>query len=158
MKSLLKFASIRASLRSLRFALITPHAKILIRNLDRLLIQRKAMFLRLRTALYHAPDLAKAKSWYNSVLGIQPYVDEQFYVGFKVGDTELGLDPDATNTPGGDAGVVVYWAVADIHAVLSRLLELGATQRGKVQEMDSIRVATVFDPFGNILGLIQSSD
>ncbi len=64
------------------------------------------MFIGLRTALYHAPNLAEAKSWYSSVLGIQPYVDEQFYVGFKIGETELGLDPDAADTPGlGDYSV-----------------------------------------------------
>jgi predicted enzyme related to lactoylglutathione lyase len=70
------------------------------------------------------------------VLGIQPYVDEQFYVGFKIGETELGLDPDAADTPGGNAGVVVYWAVEDVNATLNRLLELGATKRDSVQERD----------------------
>ncbi len=89
------------------------------------------------------------------MLGIQPYVDEQFYVGFKIGETELGLDPDAADTPGGNAGVVVYWAVEDVNATLNRLLELGATKRDSVQEMESIRLVTVFDPFGNILGIIQ---
>ena len=115
------------------------------------------MFIGLRTALYYAPDLMAAKSWYASVLGMEPYVDEQFYVGFKIGNTELGLDPDVKDTPGGNAGVIVYWAVEDVIAVRDRLLELGATQRGEVQEMESICAATVLDPFGNILGIIQYS-
>ena len=114
------------------------------------------MFTKLRAAVYHAPNLAEAKSWYSSVLGIQPYVDEQFYVGFQIGDAELGLDPDSSDTPGGNMGIVVYWAVEDINSTLTKLLELGATKRSDVQEMSGVRLATVLDPFGNILGIIQS--
>ena len=54
------------------------------------------MLLGLRTIIYPAPDLAKAKQWYSDVLGMQPYFDEPFYVGFSVGGFELGLIPDAT--------------------------------------------------------------
>jgi catechol 2,3-dioxygenase-like lactoylglutathione lyase family enzyme len=43
----------------------------------------KPNFLGLRTEIYHAPDLAKAKAWYSSVLGFPPYFDQPFYVGFK---------------------------------------------------------------------------
>ncbi len=77
----------------------------------------------LRTVIYHAPDLDKAKAWYSSVLGIAPYFDQPFYVGFSVGGYELALDPDASSTPGGTAGAVTYWGVADAQArstVLSR--------------------------------------
>ncbi len=115
------------------------------------------MFQKLRTALYSAPDLEKAKAWYQEVLGFPPYVDEPYYVGFDVNGSELGLDPDKQDTPGGDAGVVVYWEVEDAQASLQRLLQLGAVKRRDIQEMDGIRVATVQDPFGNILGIIQIS-
>ena len=58
-------------------------------------------FLGLRTAIYPVTDLAKARSWYSAVLGVAPYFDEPFYVGFNVGGFELGLDPDtAANPPG----------------------------------------------------------
>jgi predicted enzyme related to lactoylglutathione lyase len=114
-------------------------------------------FQGLRTVLYHAPDLGKAKAWYSSVFGIEPYFDQPFYVGFNVGGYELGLDPDAGNTPGGNAGAVTYWGVADAQAAHDRLLSLGATLRSGVQEVgDGIRVATVFDPFGNIFGIIEN--
>ena len=64
-------------------------------------------FQGLRTVLYHAPDLDKAKAWYSEVLGIAPYFDQPFYVGFSVCGYELGLDPDASTTPGGSGGVAV---------------------------------------------------
>jgi predicted enzyme related to lactoylglutathione lyase len=111
----------------------------------------------LRTVLYHAPDLDKAKEWYSRVLGIAPYFDQPFYVGFSVGGYELGLDPDSSTTPGGSGGVVVYWGVSDAQAALERLLSLGATERSGVQDVgEDIKVTTVFDPFGNIFGVIQN--
>ena len=82
-------------------------------------------FLGLRTAIYHAPDLAKAKSWYSKILGIDPYFDQPFYVGFNVGGYELGLDPDPSSSAG-VGGVVVYWGVSDTDAALKHLLSLGA--------------------------------
>jgi predicted enzyme related to lactoylglutathione lyase len=114
-------------------------------------------FQGLRTVIYHAPDLATAKAWYAEVLGIAPYFDQPFYVGFNVGGYELGLDPDASSTPGGKAGVVVYWGVADAKAEFQRLVSLGAVERSAPQEVgEGIKVATVFDPFGNIFGIIEN--
>jgi predicted enzyme related to lactoylglutathione lyase len=114
-------------------------------------------FQGLRTVIYHASDLDQAKAWYSFVLGIQPYFDQPFYVGFNVGGYELGLDPDAATTPGGKGGAVTYWGVVDIQATFDRLISLGAVERSAVQEVgDGIRVATLFDPFGNILGIIQN--
>ena len=114
-------------------------------------------FLGLRTVIYHAPNLAEARDWYSKVLGIAPYFDQPFYVGFNVGGYELGLDPDPSGTPGGNAGVVAYWGVADAEATFRRLIALGATQRSAVQEVgEGIRVATVLDPFGNIFGIIEN--
>jgi len=111
----------------------------------------------LRTVIYHASDLDKAKAWYSSVLGIAPYFDQPFYVGFNVGGYELALDPDPSSTSGGTAGAVVYWGVSDAQTAFDRLISLGATERCAVQDVgDGIRVATVCDPFGNILGIIQN--
>ena len=114
-------------------------------------------FLGLRTVIYHAPDLGKAKAWYAKALGIEPYFDQPFYVGFNVGGYELGLDPDASSTPGGKSGAVAYWGVANADAAFRRLLSLGATEHSAVQEVgEGIRVATVFDPFGNSVWIIEN--
>ena len=112
------------------------------------------MLLGLRTALYPAPDLARARAWYSEVLGQLPYFDEPFYVGFEVGGFELGLLPDATPD---SAGPQPLWGVADIVAAQARLLALGARALEPVADVgDGIRVAAVLDPFGNRLGLIQN--
>jgi predicted enzyme related to lactoylglutathione lyase len=114
-------------------------------------------FQGLRTVIYHAPDLERTKAWYSTVLGIEPYFGQPFYVGYNVGGYELGLDPDASSTPGGKGGAVAYWGVADAEAAFGWLLSLGATERSGVQEVgEAIKVATVFDPFGNIFGIIEN--
>jgi predicted enzyme related to lactoylglutathione lyase len=113
-------------------------------------------FLGLRTAIYYAPDLAKAKSWYSRILGLEPYFDQPFYVGFNVGGYELGLDPDPSSSAS-TGSVVVYWGVANADAALKHLLSLGAAEHTNVQDVgEGIRVATVLDPFGNILGVIEN--
>jgi predicted enzyme related to lactoylglutathione lyase len=112
-------------------------------------------FQGLRTVIYGVSgDLDEAKAWYADVLGVEPYFDEPFYVGFDVGGYELGLDPDAEP---GNGGAVAYWGVSDAEAALARLLEKGTTEREGVREVgDGIRTATVTDPFGNVLGVIEN--
>ena len=115
------------------------------------------MFYGLRTAIYRVGDLDRAKEWYGAVLGIRPYFDEPFYVGFDAGGFELGLQPDESGAPRASTGVVAYWGVNDADAAFRRLLELGATEHSGVQDVgDGIRVATVLDPYGNVLGVIES--
>ena len=112
------------------------------------------MILGLRTALYPAPDLAKGKAFYTAVLGKEPYFDQPFYVGYSVGGFELGLVPDAT--PGAD-GNCSYWGVADCAVEHARIIALGAKPLEPVTDVgDGIKVATVLDPFGNKLGLIEN--
>jgi len=115
------------------------------------------MFLGLRTAAYQARDLDKAKAWYSTVLDKQPYFDQPFYVGFNVGGYELGIvpTPDAgtKRTPAG----IAYWGVDDARAAYQRLLDLGATQQEPIQDVgEGILIGAVYDPFGNVLGVIQN--
>jgi predicted enzyme related to lactoylglutathione lyase len=115
------------------------------------------MFLGLRTAIYHVDDIEKGKAWYAQALGIEPYFDQPFYVGFNVGGYELGLQPaDAAGAAKAD-GAVAYWGVEDANAAHQRLIELGAIAHEAVQDVgEGIKVATVKDPFGNVFGIIEN--
>ena len=114
-------------------------------------------FLGLRTVVYHAPDLDRAKTWYTEALGIEPYFDEPFYVGFSVGGFELGLDPDPASGPAGAGGGTAYWGVADAGTAYARLVTLGATVHGAVRDVGhGIKLGTVLDPFGNVFGIIEN--
>lgn len=54
----------------------------------------------LRTDIYPAPDLEAAKKWWTALLGIDPYFDQPFYVGYSLAGYELGLMPDANPDEG----------------------------------------------------------
>jgi predicted enzyme related to lactoylglutathione lyase len=108
----------------------------------------------LRTVIYPVTDLKAGAEWYTHVLGVAPYFDEPYYVGFAVGGFELGLIPDGEP---GSAGALAYWGTPDVDAELERLVALGATVADPVQEVGGgIRTATVLDPYGNQFGVIEN--
>lgn len=116
-----------------------------------------AEFLGLRTAAYSTRDLAAAKAWYARVLGLEPYFDQPFYVGFNVGGYELGIVPDEAAGADRPAGGTAYWGVQDAGAAYQRLIGLGATPVEAIQDVgEGIKIGAVRDPFGNILGLIEN--
>jgi len=119
--------------------------------------KERPVFFGLRTAAYQVKDLAKAKAWYANVLGVQPYFDQPFYVGFNVGGYELGLSPTPDAGQKRSAAGIAYWGVEDARAAYQRLLDLGATPQEAVQDVgEGILIGAVHDPFGNVLGVIQN--
>ncbi|MEZ5199447.1 MAG: VOC family protein [Bacteroidales bacterium] len=114
-------------------------------------------FLGLRTASYLVDDISEAKNWYTSILGIQPYFDEPYYVGFNVGGYELGLMPHDTIPKEKVESVVVYWGVEDIEKSYQELMDAGATEYEKPMNVGGeLMVAKVKDPWGNIFGIIYN--
>ena len=115
------------------------------------------MFLGLRTAIYHVNDIELGKKWYSKVLGTEPYFDQPFYVGFNVGGYELGLQPDDDSAGERADGAVAYWGVPNAEEAFTNLIALGAKIHEPAQDVgEGIKVATVKDPFGNTLGIIEN--
>ena len=111
----------------------------------------------LGTVIYHVPDLNRAKAWYEAAFQQKPYFDQPFYVGFNIAGYELGLDPKQRVTGAGRGGSVAYWRVATIESAVQHFLEAGATDVTPIQDVgEGIKVATVADPFGNLIGLIEN--
>lgn len=114
-------------------------------------------FLGLRTVIYHVSDLNAAKQWYASAIGVAPYFDEPFYVGFSVGGFELGLDPNPNAGKSGAGGTTAYWGVPSADQAVAQLIAAGATAGAAVTEVgEGIKVGTVLDPFGNEIGVIEN--
>jgi len=113
------------------------------------------MFTKLRTVIYKVNDLAAAREWYTKATGIQPYFSEPFYIGFNINGFELGLDPDLTGlTPGNQT--VSYWNVENVANTVRHLVSIGAKLvEDRKNVGGNIFVATVEDPFGNHIGLIE---
>jgi predicted enzyme related to lactoylglutathione lyase len=109
----------------------------------------------LGTVIYPVTDVNRAKAWYATAFQQQPYFDQPFYVGFNIAGYELGLDPNQPVTAPG--GGVAYWRVSDITIAVAHFVTAGAAVVSAIQDVgDGIRVATVADPFGNHIGLIEN--
>ena len=106
----------------------------------------------LKTIIYPVKDIARAKALFSALLGVEPYVDAPYYAGFRVGDQEVGLDPN-----GHTHGTTPYWHVDDIENSLKLLLGAGAQALQEVKDVGGGKLtACVRDADGNIIGLIQS--
>jgi predicted enzyme related to lactoylglutathione lyase len=110
----------------------------------------------IKTVLYPVSDLAKAKVVFGALLGFPPQTDGSYYVGFDAEGQHIGLLPGGG--PQGMTSAVAYWHVPDIEAKLAEVTAAGATVKEPAHDVGGGRlVATVTDPDGNSLGLIQDS-
>ena len=105
----------------------------------------------IKTVLHPVTDLARAKAVYTALLGVPPQTDSSYYVGFEAAGQQIGLVPG-----GGMTSPVAYWHVPDIEAKLAEVSAAGATVKEPAHDVGGGRlVATVTDPDGNVLGLLQ---
>jgi predicted enzyme related to lactoylglutathione lyase len=90
----------------------------------------------------------------SSRVGAPPETDESYFVGFDTGGQHIGLVPSVGPQP--MTSPVAYWHVPDIEAKLAGVTIAGATLKDPVRDVGGGRpVATVTDPGGNVLGLLQ---
>jgi predicted enzyme related to lactoylglutathione lyase len=116
--------------------------------------KERPMTAALNVIIYPVKDVAQAKTLVGGLLEAEPYVDQPYYVGFRVGDLEVGLDPNGHGK--GLTGPVAYWTVEDIEGILQRLLDAGAQVLQPVSDVGGGRlIASVKDADGNITGLLQ---
>ena len=108
----------------------------------------------IKTVLHPVTDLAAAKGVYTALLGDPPVADSEYYVGFEAGGQHIGLVPGGG--PQGMTSPVTFWEVSDIEAKLAEVTAAGATVQEAAHDVGGGRlVATVTDPDGNVLGLLQ---
>lgn len=117
----------------------------------------KGPMLGLRTAAYKVTDLEAAKQWYTDAFQTKPYFDEPYYAGFNIKGYELALMPEEEPPSEKSDNILVYWGVDDIQKEYDRLIELGATEHEKPTNYGGeLMVASVRDPWGNVLGIIYN--
>jgi predicted enzyme related to lactoylglutathione lyase len=109
----------------------------------------------IRTVIYPVSDLARAKAMFTVLIGAKPDSDAPYYVGWKVDEQDIGLDPNGHRQ--GMAGPTAYWHVEDIQASLSALHEAGGETVQAVRDVGGGKlIASVKDPDGNVIGLLQN--
>ena len=108
----------------------------------------------IKTVLHPVSDLQAAKTMYTALLGVAPMADSSYYVGFETAGQHIGLVPGGAAQ--GMTAPVAYWHVPDIEAKLAEVTDAGATVKEPAHDVGGGRlVATVTDPDGNVLGLLQ---
>ncbi len=106
----------------------------------------------IKLLVYPVTDIGKAKAFYSKLLGVEPYADSSYYVGYRVGDLEVGLDPNSR------VGPIGYSDVADIQAGLREMAGVGAEIVQDIKDVgDGLLIAQVKDTDGNVVGLRQQS-
>jgi predicted enzyme related to lactoylglutathione lyase len=106
----------------------------------------------IKIIVYPVKDVERAKAFFREFLGVAPYVDSAYYVGYRLGDFEVGLDPN------GAVGPIAYVDVDDITSSLQRIKQAG----GKiVQDATDVGggllIAKVKDVDGNVVGFRQET-
>jgi len=110
---------------------------------------------RITVIVYPVSDIDGAKKLFTQFLGVEPYVDSPYYVGYRIGDQEVGLDPNGRKQ--GLSGPIAYTDVSDIRQSLQALLDAGAQELQPVRDVaQGLLVATVKDVDGNVIGLRQA--
>lgn len=104
--------------------------------------------------VYPAADLAKAQRFFRELLGTDPYYAGDYYVGYRIGELEIGLDPNGANY---GSGAIPFWTVSDISASIKALVDAGGTV---VQDATNVGngmlAARLKDPSGALVGLRQA--
>jgi predicted enzyme related to lactoylglutathione lyase len=104
----------------------------------------------IKTILYSASDITRAKTLFKKLLGVEPHVENPYYVGFKIGDQEIGL------TPNGQPGPVAFLHVSNIKESLQLVLDAGGQTQQPAKDVGGGKlVATAKDAEGNLIGFVQ---
>jgi predicted enzyme related to lactoylglutathione lyase len=105
----------------------------------------------IKTILYPVKDMAQSKSMFAKLLGVEPYADSPYYIGFKVNDQDVGLIPQSP-----EGGVTAFFHVDDIKSYLQILTDAGSVIIRDINNVGGGRlVASVKDSSNNLIGLVQ---
>src|SRR6185503_7465645 len=95
----------------------------------------------IKTIIVPVRDLATAKTLYGTALGVEPYADEPYYVGFRIGEQEIGLDPNGHNH--GMTGPIGYCHVGDVSTTLRQAVDAGWRIRQAVKDVGAGQLAAI---------------
>jgi predicted enzyme related to lactoylglutathione lyase len=98
--------------------------------------------------VYPVKDLQKSKAFFNTFLETEPYAESEYYVGYRVGDLEVGLDPNGS-------AVISYIDTSDINASLETLKQAGALVAMEPKDVGGGLMVAQVEIDGNVLGLRQ---
>jgi hypothetical protein len=100
----------------------------------------------IKLIVYPAKDLEKTKSLISKFLGVEPYIAGSYYVGYKLDNLEVGLDPSGQS-------VICYIDVTDIKISLQTLVDAGGVIQQDIKKVGGgLLIAQIKDANGNVFG------
>ena len=106
--------------------------------------------------VYPTSNLETSKKLFSTLLAIEPYVDGAYYVGYRPGGIEIGLDPNASAR--GIDGPIVYWDTPGLEASVEGLVSAGAIVHQPATDVGGgMRIAILRDSDGNLIGLREAA-
>lgn len=104
----------------------------------------------IKLIVYPVKDVEKAKAFFGKFLDAEPYVASPYYIGYKVGDLEVGLDPNSK------LGPIAYTDVKDIKTAIQAMVKVGAQVVQDATDVGGgLLIAKLKDADGNVVGLRQ---
>jgi predicted enzyme related to lactoylglutathione lyase len=106
------------------------------------------------------PDVDRLQRFYRELLDAvvterRPDDGPVFYVGLRIGNSQLGLVANDEVSPGVPGRVLLSIAVPDVDAAVARVPALGGEASGATDMPWGQRVAHIRDPDGNAVNLTQ---
>ncbi len=115
------------------------------------------MFKGLSRVTYQVPNLEKAKHWYRMILNAEPVFTTSTVAVFVVGNSTLLLTSPVSPRTKGDDSVIACWSVDDVALAYDQLLQAGALPHSEVVTAFGTTRASVRDPFGNVIGIVNAA-
>lgn len=103
--------------------------------------------------IYPASDMPKTTKFFATMLGVEPYANSPYYVGFKSGGIEVGLVPKEAH---GTSAPLAFVTVGDINKSITTLVAAGAEKLQEPTDVSNgLLVARINDLDGTPIGLRQ---
>ena len=116
------------------------------------------MNISVEAVLIETVQLAAMANFYRTGFELsEPDTEDNGQVGFQIGDVYFGLEQvEQSSAP--SRAMSLWFKVEDARVVYERLLNLGAQTKDPPKDTDDEVIASVFDPDGNVIGLLSDRD
>ena len=106
----------------------------------------------IKIIIYPVKDITQSTDLFRKFLGVEPYANQPYYVGFKIDDQDIGFVPNNA-----EGAVAAFYRVDEIQNSLKILVDGGAEIVQEIKNVGGERlVASVKDKDSNIIGLVQN--
>ncbi len=114
------------------------------------------MKARIEAIFLQTTRLAELAEFYQTGFELEiPQPGDEGQLGFQLSEVFFALEQVSEHAPPPGA-TTIWFGVEDVTLVYNRLLQIGAREKSPPTVIGSEIIASVFDPDGNVIGLLGS--